>query len=233
VNTTLCFTTPTVIRPDILRETYSSFQENLGVDFKQFTLFLNIDNVAVSTNYTYEDVVAVAEQFFGKVKANLTNSPSFPLAVKWLWSQVADYKYTFHLEDDWLMLRKVNLDDMITALEAAKHKSGPVWQCRLPKVNSANQPAVCMTPSVLRSDLIYAMVKSFHGDGDPEKQLCRHLINTYGTHLLAVIYPNKKGIVKDNGADWRAERGLLKPRDIGFSKDKFTHWVYSDGKPAG
>lgn len=225
LRTDLCFTTPTVLRHVLLRETYASFEDGLGVSFKAFRLFLNIDNAPNNPDCTVADVVAVAKSFFGDVVFNAPALPSFPLAVKWLWSQVGNYAYTFHLEDDWLMTRRVALDTMLDALRTARCKAGPVWQCRLLKIDSANTPAVCMTPSVFKSELIHGLAQSMHGDGDPEKQLRRHILNTYGNHKLALMFPKRGAVVLDNGRAWRAKRNIKKPRELGGTKDSFVRWI--------
>ena len=59
------FTTTACVRPWVLDATYKSYSTNLkGIDFKKCTLYINVDPIGNTSQYSAEDVVAVAEKYF-------------------------------------------------------------------------------------------------------------------------------------------------------------------------
>lgn len=108
-------TTTAMLRPKLLDQTYASFQKNLiGLDFKQTSLFLNIDPLPVGGDPNA--VVKVAQKYFGNVVYHIATEPNFAKAVKWCWN-AADTDYVFHIEDDWLLTETVPIKHLLAKLE--------------------------------------------------------------------------------------------------------------------
>lgn len=112
-------TTTTVLRPEILRATFASFTENLFGSMDDHRLIINIDPVGEDCSYT--KVLDVCNSFFKNVVWNCPKEPSFTNAVRWVWSQVSQEKdIFFHLEDDWRLTRKVDINQLINTLRSDK-----------------------------------------------------------------------------------------------------------------
>jgi len=110
-----------VIRPKLLAETLDTIIKNVCKgDTSRFTLILNVDPIGVDIKPM--KVVKTAQQRFEHVVYNIPNNPSFPKAVKWVWSQVTA-PYVFHWEDDVNILHDIDIDDMISILKKYKDLS--------------------------------------------------------------------------------------------------------------
>jgi hypothetical protein len=115
----VCFTTTSVGRYELMEATYKSFLNNFkGVDYKNSTLFLNLDHYKEFGDI--QKSIEVAKSFFGKVVYNISEKPNFAQAVKWCWSHDFDTKYVFHLEDDWELQHEVKLKRLISIIKSDK-----------------------------------------------------------------------------------------------------------------
>lgn len=116
-----------VLRPAIVEETLNSIVERIckgQVD--RFTLIINVD--PVGEKISQEDVVEMARQYFPFVRARRPAKPSFPLAVKWLWSQVTT-PFFFNMEDDFKIVKDIDVDHMVSIM-ADRSKLGSLRFCR-------------------------------------------------------------------------------------------------------
>lgn len=219
----LAFSTPTVYRAALLRETYASMRACLG-DLKSFRLFLNIDPAPSNPDCSVDDVLTVAREFFGDVVHFCSETPSFPMALKWLWT-TADAPYLFHVEDDWLFHGRANLDEILQRLAStAKMKDGtPCVQIRIRKRPSSNKSIVCMGPGIIRQSFYARMGEALHGEFDPELQMKGFCKDNLGSKFACLIH-DKESWVEDNGRKWRHERGIMKPAEVGKERGSFTHW---------
>lgn len=110
-----------VIRPKLLAETLDKIVKHVcHGDTSRFTLILNVDPIGASIKPM--KVIKVAKQRFDNVVYNIAKHPSFPKAVKWVWSQVTA-PYVFHWEDDVNILYDIDVDKMITILKKYKELS--------------------------------------------------------------------------------------------------------------
>lgn len=211
----LAFTTPAVLRADVLSATYGSFQKNLQADFREFRLYLNVDPAPRRGGSDLVDVLDAARSFFGDVVWNAPASASFPLAVKWLWSSVSS-PFVFHLEDDWELLAPVPLDRMMSRM-----KDRSAILCRIPQAGVKNSPVVSMNPGLWRTSFCSAAAKELNGAMDPERQVRGYAKRHPGR---VVLLPAGKGVARDTGRAWREQRGIRKP-----PKSVFSSWVENSG----
>jgi len=125
-----------VLRPDVIRETLTTIRDNIVKDEKErYRLIINIDPIGEKVKPM--KIVKLASQFFDNIKYNIAKTPSFTKAVKWVWQQV-EADYVFHIEDDWLILRKINVDNMINILD----KYPKLSSLRLYKSHTPNQKRI-------------------------------------------------------------------------------------------
>ena len=121
-----------VLRPDLIRQTLTSINTNIIKGEKErYRLIINIDPIGEKTKPM--KIVKLASQFFDNITYNIAKSPSFPKAVKWVWKQV-EADYVFHIEDDWLINRKIDVDNMINILDKyPKLSSLRLYKYKTPK----------------------------------------------------------------------------------------------------
>ena len=87
-----------VLRPSILAGTLTTIKEHVCKgDDSRFRLIINID--PIGEDVSPSKMIKVAEKNFSNVLYNVAEKPSFPLAVKWVWSKTTA-PFVFHWEDD-------------------------------------------------------------------------------------------------------------------------------------
>jgi len=112
-------TMTSVLRPEIVRGTLKSFFKSMFYkNPDRYRLIVNIDPLG-NGKATANDVLEVCKNHFKKVVYNISKEPSFPKAVRWTWDQV-ESPWVFHLEDDWIVHRKVDVDHMIEIMNKYK-----------------------------------------------------------------------------------------------------------------
>ena len=99
-------------RDDILYSTLHSFCHNF-LGWADARCVINIDPLGYSTP---DQVLDVCNEFFNDVVYRVAEQPNFARAFKWCWDH-AEADYVFHLEDDWLMLRDVDINVIFNLLE--------------------------------------------------------------------------------------------------------------------
>jgi len=190
--------TTATLRPQILRKTYSSFCNHLFKGNRdKFRLILNVDPVGDHT-YRPEDVISEAKKFFPNMIANVPKEGHFTKAVMWCWNQV-EAEYVFQLEDDWVLMRPLDINVMIHILDAYpkiasvrlfKGQWATAMTNKLAKRHfSSGRPYKCsyaskkdkrrfqlyfrtyLNPSLYRGDYIKQAVKIMTPRKNPEAQL--------------------------------------------------------------
>lgn len=137
-------TTTATIRPNIHRLTFRSFTRNLlrGHDAR---LILNVDPIG-DKGKTITDVLSVVKDYFQHTVVNHPVTANFPMALKWCWQQV-ETEFFFNLEDDWRLVRSLDLDDMVRVMK----KYPRLALLRLPKGETTDAECeVYSTPSIGR-----------------------------------------------------------------------------------
>jgi hypothetical protein len=211
-------------RPDVLRETLSSFRENLrGFDFAQAVLFVNVDPRPAGCDR--HAVVAVCDQFFARACVNLPAEASFPRAVRWLWQRPAT-EYFLHLEDDWVLERPVEVADLLRVLDAGD----PTLAVVNLRAYRHGGTRICLAPGLWRTDAARAIAARMVNWANPEQQLRPVMPRNPdgGKHgdYKGRQYPDDRIVIRDIGRPWLRRSGW---RREGRS---FTKWVSVEDAPA-
>lgn len=212
-----------VIRPLILDTTLQSFCENLFNQNKhEYRLIMNVD--PIGDDIRRKSMIKTARKYFENIILNEPENPGFTKAVIWCWSKVtADY--VFHLEDDWILLNKIDMDSMIkildknsslVSLRLSKSKNIPNKQGR--KLGYQTYPKISLNPTLFKGGFIKTIVPLMDENLNPEKQL--RIDTTRRGHYLSLwdhgIYVKESydRIVKDIGRNWMDNSKYTKK--IGF-----------------
>lgn len=225
MNEKLSFSTTAMVRPEILEQTYSSFQTRTKLNFKQFSLRINVDPAPSVSEKKAMEVVNIARRYFGHVDFNLPKSCSFPKAVKWCWSDVKT-PYLFHLEDDWKLIKDLRVEDMMDILD------------RNVSVNQVcarayyHQTYIGLLPHIIRSDIAMKFAKYLKDDVNPEVQIqsgkCK---DDNGIQICcpkaAIHVPDNPNdaIIKDLGRHWIKSTNMIRPGHF------FTAWERKPPNP--
>lgn len=225
-----------VLRSKVLRQTLESFCKNVFYgDRDRFRLIVNIDLVGDKEHY--KGVVKTCKKYFNNVVFNVSKKPSFAKAVIWTWSKV-EADWVFHLEDDWIIYRKIDIDNMIRIL---KERSGlaclRLYKEKLPKgkkpmifgcrykynkegfyVASNSQKQFGLNPVLIRGKFIQEALPMMVETRNPEKQF-RYGNTVMRDFVMAWQYAiyGKPGdarlVYGKNGLHWRKKSRYKKPRD--------------------
>lgn len=219
----ICITA--TIRSKILEETLKSFTENMLFDKDQYRLIINIDPIGEKLEKKY-DVLKVAKKYFKKITYNFPETPGFTKAVKWCWGQ-SKSKYIFHLEDDWKLLTKIDIDSMIKILNSDKRLVSLRLNIEETKENLefsekygyVNFPRISLNPTLFKGSFIKNILPMMDDNKNPEKQLRTYEETELGKYLFNFkhgIYTkdSTKKVVEDIGRDWMKKTKYKKK--IGF-----------------
>ena len=218
------FTTTACNRPEILEQTYQSYTKNLkNIDFTTSTLYINIDPAPDNTNIS--EVITVARKYFGNVIYNIPTEPNFAQAILWCFQQVKG-DYFFHLEDDWNLMREVDIHDMIEVI-----KQPNILQCILNKKNinprELYEPA--FIPSLFQTKIINVYIKLMNNESNPESQMK----NIYRQNIFHIqkyksqpFLPNIE-LSRDIGREWLKSNGIKRDYDKHRTNhnQKWTPWT--------
>ncbi len=231
-------TTTATLRPALLNRTYASFRENLFNDSYDYRVIINIDPLG-KLNGTPEEVVKIARKYFKNVIFNAPKEPSFAKAWKWTWMQV-EADLVFHLEEDWVLQRRVSLAHMISILDENRKLAA----LRMPKMNLTTlhffggkhvkrqgyllalneKKAFGGNPQLVRGDFVKATRNLMKDDRNPEKQFRAgypEMYNIIKKWQFAVY--GKLGdrmLVRDIGRTWMRQNKFEKDGGAGFLKWK-------------
>jgi hypothetical protein len=210
-NSTITFTTTATVRPELIDQTYLSFSKNLiGIDLKQCDLVINIDPIPYERVNEREEIINVAKKYFGKITQRLQDQPNFPDALKWTWMNTVT-PYIFNLEDDWILLHQVNINDVI-----ALHKTDPtsIGVSLNAYIFGSNQFRIRLSPCLLNGDWARTAASHLLTNSCPEKQLRnripKHLIRRMLNYPKYTNSKNATIMVHDIGRAWRETRRLVK-----------------------
>jgi len=228
-------------RPDVLAKTLDSFKKNLFKD-APVTVFLNVDPVGSTCDPRV--LLEVVLDYFPNVVWRNPAIPDFAKAFKWCWMQ-SSADWVFHLEDDWELLRPVDMGKLISILEKNKDLAllrlpffysgedrmknwnkffpwnGEFYEC--PK-EMRQGVGFCGHPSLIKGEFVHSIAPHLSEESNPEKQF--HHINTkvinevlkwrYGVYGVPISPP----FLKDLGRKWMVQNNLKKKGSKAF----FTTW---------
>lgn len=159
------------VRPEIIKQTFMSFRNNLLKDKYDYRLIINIDRIG--ENKKQKEIYKIARNYFSNIVVNFPKVPSFSNAVIWCWSQVTS-SYVFHLEDDWKLIYPINMKEMIKILDSNPNLAS----LRLNKVRMKPNkspfvyaPKLSLNPTLFKGEYIKNVVKLMDSSRNPEKQL--------------------------------------------------------------
>lgn len=120
----LDITITATLRPSILKRTLDSFFVNL---FREWPVRIIINIDPVGDEGTPESVLALCHEYTDTLLALMPTEASFPRAFKLVWSS-ANSSLIFHLEEDWVLTRPIDLKRMVSLLK----KYPTLYGLRLP-----------------------------------------------------------------------------------------------------
>ena len=223
------------IRPDIIRRTLKSYCKNIFQERDRYRLIINID--PIGEKESPDKIIEICKGFIPNVIYNVPAEPSFPKAVIWTWAQ-SRTNFVFHLEDDWLLDRYVNINHMIEVLNKY-----PELAClRFSKYNipkrerimlfnakyeynpdgfylTANHNQFGLNPVLIKRDFITEALKIMVTNRNPEKQFRitkkdpKSDMNRLIMKWKFAIYskPGRPRLAIDNGVNWKFYNKFGKP----------------------
>ena len=216
------FTTTACNRPDILESTYLSYTSRLKkVDFKNSTLYLNVDPTPTNTDIT--KVELVAKKYFGTVIVNYPETPNFSAAAYWCFSQVKG-PYFFHLEDDWNLCRPIDINELINKL------NDTTFQCILNKKRTKyltlekGEPS--FVPSLISTEIWKKYLENFDTSINPEYQFKKQFQNseTGLAKFTSVYYNERLEVSKDIGRGWLKRNKIRRKYANGATWSPWINW---------
>ena len=237
-----------VRRPEILHRTLESFKRNMFGSYKErkIKLIVNIDPVGGTTEHE-EMMLDIIEDYFNEFQINFPEEASFPKAFKWCWNQVSA-PFVFHLEDDWELIAKVDLQRLLHLLNSdpnlmimrlpafhATAENMKCWNKFYPWNGSyyACPPELrlgtgfCGHPSMIKREFIKKTRAFIDDTKNPEKQFHRgghdqieRVVKVYDYGVYGI--PNSPPMIRDIGRPWVAQQTWRKAG--GGNKAYFTHW---------
>lgn len=198
-----------VRRPEVFFLTAESFRKNLFAGNFRTRAILNIDPLGGSIA-DGDEVERIARANFDEVLVRKTQTGSFGDAVRWTWSN-ARTPWILHLEDDWLLVRKID----IAALNAEMEEPGVIAVRFYLKRNrrSIYRRRISLNPSFMKLEVLQRMLADFNPELDPEKQLPelpeKEKVRVHGRARAPQI-------VLDMGKNWRGAIGVDKTLEAGI-----------------
>ena len=246
----IVITTTATLRPDILERTLSSFRQYMFTDDIlrriRVEMVINIDPAGPGD---VREVMDVPGRYFSVIATRNPVQAGFPAAFRWAWSKAAESLsalYVFHLEDDWILSRPIDVLDMIRVLESnpdlavlrlpafhAGTETMKNWNLHFPWNGSFYEcpedlkitAGFCGHPSLIRMEFVKNSAHLLEGDRNPEKQfhrggppeLLREVLRwRYGVYAS----PGSLPAIRDIGREWMVKNNLSKAGSKAF----FTHW---------
>lgn len=188
-------------RTDILQKTIDSIVRNLnGVDFAKSVIYINIDSCP--NEQASKECVSYLGKIFGRVIYNITEEPNFTKAIHWCWNCPKRSELFFHLEDDWILEKKIELKNLLN------YFSDPnVYAVNL-RAYHFTHPRPCLAQSIWRKSFCKDFLETLDFQRNPESQLrsfVKNKCNNYNIHFPEDI---NDVIIKDIGRKWLSQKGL-------------------------
>ena len=162
------------VRPDLLKETLTSFCEKMLVQNERYRLIINVDPIGETVKAG--KITKRAKRFFPNIVFNLPTEPGFTKAVIWCWQQV-EADYVFHIEDDWRLLNHININDMIEILDkypqlaSLRLNKNKTRKTKTAKHGFVYFPKISLNPTLFKGEFIKKVVPLMTESLNPEKQL--------------------------------------------------------------
>lgn len=216
-------------RPELLQETLVSLTKILLPGARFGRVLINIDKTHNQTDSHVSQSCDIAKQYFPQVEMNLTDSPSFGAAVKYLWSQIGGDGYFLHFEDDWRSLRKLSLGRIESSFQVDKRVKQVVLRREVISRKKEFSPyqtkgkdssgrlgkfsAFSTSPSFIEKNWARTAADLMFPELHPEKQmhngsnlaledLC------YKFRVVKYCWAFRRDVIKDLGAEWKRRNSI-------------------------
>lgn len=228
-------------RPNILAKTFLSFY-CLMLDGHTCRASINIDPVG---DGKIENVINTCMAYFPNAVFQTPDKPNFSDAFKWVWSHRMGADYVLHLEDDWELLKIVDVMDMVRILE----NNPKLALLRLPQFKADGDKmknwnkffpwngeyfecpeelkmsvGFCGHPSLIKREFIDNTVNYIDTTKNPEKQFHRgpkEIMDEVAKWSYGVYgSPKESAFIRDIGRRWMIENNWKKKG----SKAYFMEW---------
>lgn len=229
-------TMPVTLRPSLLDRTLKSFTKKLFTDKDRYRFIFNIDPIG-ENGCKPEDVIEIANKYFDDILYNIAEEPSFPKSFIWCWNH-ADSDYLFHMNEDWELLRPINIDKMINLLK----KNNNLACLRLLKMNvpgnlkffrstyidkkqylqaGSREVSFGTNPELIRGKFYKEARKYLLDNANPEKQFRpwqKDMFENVTKHWDYAVYAKvgDKMLIKDIGRGWMLKHKFKKQGGSGF-----------------
>jgi len=235
-------------RLSIFKRTVESFYNNMFKDYldqgNELHFIINIDPIGNEGN-TFDFISVLNNIPKISMLINTPSQVSFPKAFKWVWENTtADY--VCPLEDDWELLRKVNLLDLIRILEEEKDLA----LLRLPAFHAGKDSmknwnkffpyngkyyecpedmkrglGFCGHPSLIKGEFVRNTIPYLDENRNPEKQFHSRGRTPIMQEIVKWRYgvygtPGALPLIKDIGRKWMVKSGYRKAG----CKAHFVQW---------
>lgn len=210
-------------RPNILDKTLESFSKNIFNERDRYRLIINIDPIGEDCSGL--EIINICLNYFDTV-FHFTEVPFFTRAVMYCWDE-ADTDYIFHLEDDWELLKKINIDEMIKILESDKkmaslrlNKEKTMFSEYGKRNGYVPFSKLSLNPTLIKKEFIKGVLPLMEENLNPEKQLRvsdseRGKFISKWTHGI-YVKESFDEVVRDLGRPWMENTRFCKK--IGFMK---------------
>lgn len=241
---TIDIATTATLRPELYRRTIESFRP-LFEQHPSWRLVLHVDDAGEEG--TLKDMMAVAATIPGlscESRLQCSTPPDFRMAWRWCVAQLRS-EYVLWLEDDWELLRHVDLAEMVALMDEhqdlatlrlprwAANEDGTFRQwnkrrlngwngqfCEIPK-DSLHNCGYSNNPCLTRREFLQPVLPHLTDDYCPEKQLAGFngvcLGWLYRWRFGVYQKPGEGVAVADIGETWRKARRLGKGDKMRFS----------------
>ncbi len=219
-------------RPELLKATLDSFEKNLFSNIEINDCYINIDPFEGGIEQINACEI-LCKNYFKKVYANKPTSPQFTKAVQWLWSK-PQTEWALSIEDDWLLSRKVEKDEIFSAMKSKVMQISFMTKEKMWKFRSnyhykpnrrkifgidigrgldKSRPIFTTSPSFVKSTFANRCSQLMTPSLDPEKQLNKineplsEYTSQYRNHFIG---SRKDHVAIDIGRDHRSKKGITK-----------------------
>jgi len=231
-----------VRRPELVRQTLDTFVSKLFSRANEYHLIINVD--PVGRDMQSFKIIDLCREYFRNITCRCPEEPSFGSAFKWVWTRTtADF--VFHLEDDWELVRPVDLMKMIeimtnnpdlailrlpwkpTDTDSAKNWkyffpwNGEFFECPRELKRTVG---FCGHPSLIRGEFIRNTAEYIDETRNPEKQFHhgpREIMEEIDKWRYGVFAEqNQSPAIRDIGRQWMIKNNYRKAGSKAF----FTQW---------
>jgi hypothetical protein len=227
-----------VPRKELLYRTLNSFMLNLFKSNEDYRLIINLDMSKHDDVCTVEEALEIIYLFFDKEQViyKVAKTPHFTKAVKWCFSKIKS-KYVFHLEDDWELIKPLEMQDLIDILDSKRtlkevslRKTSTKLPMYYPEEGAyfIDTNKITYNPGLHRGAFLKRVGKALDIKRNPEAQ-----VRDPATDEMAKIINNAKfavynspdnPFVADTGTGWKRARGIKKRKSSSTTRG-FTIWV--------